>query len=189
MSEIGATDGEIDAADDVLFTRGIGSPVYDPEDRDSLIGHVALIDADDCDLIGLSVLAQKLDGLTAIFESSTGSYHLWDLTPRSFEQTIMDVLDLDASDAEHVKQSRRRHSWVVRAAAKVREDGSTYKPAPTLIDVYDDGESDVSRGHHSLLTDQYDVDPVDEDRLIGADQIETHSYMTVTDAAKEAIRR
>lgn len=170
----------------VVYTRGVGSPVYRREDVEETIGHVGLIDCDGAEAIEIHTLADAMRGYVAVFESSPGSFHLWSLEPRPLSDVVMDVLDIRLADAEHVAQSRRRRSFVLRAAPKVFEDGETYKPEPTLRAVYDDGEGDVSRGHHAVAVSR-GADAVDADRLVGAEQVETHSYMTVTDAAKEEL--
>lgn len=174
-------------SESVLYTRGLGSPVYAERDSEVLIGHVALIDCDESDAIAAHTLAESMDGYVALFQSSPGSFHLWSLSPRPLSEAVMDALAIRIADTEHVAQSRRRESFVLRAAPKVYEGGETYKDAPELLAVYDDGEGAVARGHHAVVVER-GGEPVEEDRLVGAEQIETHSYMTVTDAAKEALR-
>ena len=181
---IASQDVEDAASESVLYTRGIGSEVW----RDGEAGeHVALIDSDESDALSIHTLAESMDGYVAVFESSPGSYHLWSLTPRSLTDVVMDSLSLRAADAEHVAQSRRRESFVVRCAPKVREDGTEYKPAPSHVATYDDGTGAVARGHHSVAQ-SLGADDVESHRLAGDERITTHSYMTVTDEAKEALR-
>lgn len=169
--------------DSILYTRGVASPVFSDGD---VIGHTTLLDLDDTDALSVHTLATEIEGLTAVFRSSEGSFHLWDLRVRPFETTIMDALSYRLSDAEHIHQSRLRERYVLRCAPKVFESGERYKSAPELLDVYDDGEGSVSQGHLDLLDGEHRQ--IDEDRLVGDGTIETHSYMTVTDETKEALR-
>lgn len=169
--------------DPVLYTRGVASTVYVDGDEDS---HVLLLDLDDVpDDLGPHTLASELDGFSALWRSSEGSFHLWVLDPRPLTDAIMDGLSVRLADSEHVAQSRRRERYVVRHAPKVREDGSIYKSAPELVGIYDDGTGDVARGHLALIDSAPDIE---DGRLYGDETVETHSYMTVTDEAKGELR-
>ena len=178
MTEAVDTDPD---AEGVIYTRGIGSVVYD--NRGDEIGHVSLIDCDSTTLHSVIRLAREMDGFRAVFRSSVGSYHLWELRPRSLTSVCMDALSIRLADPEHIAQSRRRDSFVLRAAPKVHGDGSVYKAAPKLIGVFDDGESKVARGHYQVVK-SHGCPTVDPDRLAGGEGIQTHRYMSLTDAAK-----
>ena len=181
------TNGEgvtMTAADTVIYTTGIGSVVYD--NGGDPIGHVALIDCDDASPIAVSKLASSMDGYRCVFRSSPGSYHIWQLTPRPLTSVVMDALAVRLADPEHIAQSRRRESFVLRVGAKIREDSSVYKEAPELIGCYDDGESQVARGHYQIAHSRGATE-VDPDRLTGGEGVQFHSYMSLTDDGKEAL--
>ncbi len=190
----------------IVYTAGVSSAVLD---GDEAVGHVLLLDCDDVDQITVYNAAASMDGITAVFESSTGSFHIWNLTVHPWEDAILTGLSWRVSDAEHVKQSYRRGRYVLRTTAKVREDAETgsvvhYKEAPRLLDVFvdldRDGE-DEPVGPQSLphlrrlasIADEQDADveiPSTEDVVtVGAENgLGVDRYMTITDDAKAALR-
>lgn len=181
-----------DPTDQILYTRGISSVVFDAEGNE--LGHATLLDCDDTDPLAVHQAAQSIAGFTAVYESSGGSFHLWNLRVRDFDESVLDSLTLKIADAEHIKQSKRRERYVLRLSPKTTEDGETYKDSPTLREVYDDGEGTVSAPHYQLVTHHAEsedvaIPNVEDDRLEGAaERCETHSYMTLTDEGKRTLR-
>jgi hypothetical protein len=184
----------------VVFTAGVSSVVLDGDDVE---GHVLLLDCDDVDELTAIQAASSMDGVSAVFESSPGSFHIWHLSVRSFEQAILDGLSWRIADAQHVAQSRRRGYYVLRATAKVRqrEDGPVthYKDAPRLVAVYADDLDDAPaqslphlRRLHAI-EDEQDVDcgtPAVEDveTVGGENGLSVDRYMTLDDDAKARVR-
>jgi len=196
---------EIDVdAEGVVWTLGVQSTVLDADGSE--VGHVLLLDADGEDVLDCYSLAETLDGVTAILESSPGSYHLWHLSVRDFEEQVLDALSLRVADPAHVASSYRRGYSVLRLVGKVREDGSTYKDRPDLLDVVvSDSEVAQSRPHaeallslaseqdheeaHTLLTSALDGAESESLSWIGsAEDLFTDQYGTLTDSAKEDVR-
>ena len=210
-----------DVEEQILETAGITSPVWiedaSTESGVTIEGHVLLADydddisiprddADDASLSRLDLIkreAERLDGVTALFESSTGSYHLWNLSVENLSGRVLQALALHG-DPMHVAVSWRRSMFVLRCSPKVYstsiDDGEPerYKPAPTLIDVLD-SESDFpqSSGHFEMLRtlaeeqgreQLLDAVDVDAHQWIGEpDRVEVSRYMTVTDDLKREV--
>lgn len=187
-----------DHREGVVYTRGVSSEVH--RERFSVYPqvdvenpHVTLLDCDDVDALSVHRAATAMDGFTAVWKSSEGSFHLWSLIPRDFDKSILDALELQIADAEHIKQSKQRGCWILRAAPKVRDDGRRYKDGPELRAVYDDGEGEVSKGHLSVVRDKaakygVSIPDLEPERVVGSELVTTHSYMTIDDDTKEAIR-
>lgn len=185
-----------EAEDSIVFTSGFTSGVFDSSD--DCIGHVQLLDLDNQPQEDVRAAAEATDSVTAVFESSPGSYHLWNLTVQPFEDAILDGLSWQIADAEHVKQSYRRGCYVIRGVAKVREDGTEYKPAPELKAIYCDTDTDepVSAAHLEWVQKQaarHGVhDPTADlpaDATVGdATSLRMQQYMSIDDRMKEELR-
>lgn len=195
------------ADEGIVFTKGVSSAVLDGEDA---VGHVLLLDCDGVDALTAHKAAAAMSGVTALLESSSGSYHVWNLTVRPWEDAILEGLSWRVVDSEHVAQSYRRDRYVLRAFPKVHGDGEVYKSAPRLLEVYVDLERDEdgeplerfaqSRPHLLLLeglaerpeseVDPADVPDVADVPTVGPrDGLAVDSYMTLTDDAKDRLRR
>lgn len=182
-----------DLADEIVTTAGVTSHVYA---EGEVVGHVLLLDLDASDPLAAHKVADALDGVTALFESSEGSYHVWSLSVDAFRERTLTALSYRAADDAHAGASWRRGYSVLRFVSKVREDGETYKERPTLLDAQR-GESDrpQSAAHlamlESIATDQgvtlgFDVDAVS---TVGdADDLRLDSYQTLSDDGKEAVQ-
>jgi hypothetical protein len=189
-----------------VTTRGVtshvGAAVEDESGERRTRGHVTLLDADGTDRLAVEQLAAGMSGVTALFLSSPGSYHLWNLTVRGFEEAILEGLSCRVADPQHVAQSYRRGCYVVRVAPKVGDDGAVYKDAPELLSVHAGSELSAvptSRPHLDLLElranesgDAQLIENVasmrEEATLVGGeDGLEVHSYMTLTDGGKDEV--
>ena len=203
--EHGTYEGVEVRADDegVVYTAGVSSVVLD---GDEVEGHVLLLDADGVDELTAIRAASSMSGVSAVFESSPGSFHVWDCSVRSFDEAILDGLSWRIADSEHVAQSRRRGYYVLRATAKVRkrEDGPVthYKDAPRLCSVFVDLDDarPQSRPHllrlHEVEKEQNRdlgtpaVEEVEaEVGVVGArNGLSVDRYMTLDDATKQSLR-
>lgn len=206
---------------EVLETAGITSKVevHAPETETGVDveGHILLADYDDDisfprdgdeDLSRFERVereARELDGITAILESSPGSYHVWCLTVENLSERILQALAMHG-DPMHVAVSWRRSMFVLRCAPKTYsrsiDEGEpvTYKDAPELIGIYT-SESDrpQSRGHFEMLRTLADhqgpepleaIEDVDLDRYewVGErERITVSRYLTVTDELKREV--
>lgn len=188
--------------DDILFTCGVQSTVINK--RESEVGHVLLVDADDAEALDVLALAEQTDGISAVLESSLGSFHLWNLSVREHDQQVLRQLDLRIADDSHAGSSRRRGYSVLRFGAKRHDSGETYKERPTLRAVYcgDDGGHHQSRPHaealRSIAREQGHTSAVsrltealDGQRYIwtgDAETLLTDQYATITDECKADLR-
>lgn len=184
-------------AEGIVSTAGVSSAVGDGEG--GMVGHVLLLDADDADPLAAHRAVDGMEGVTALLESSAGSWHLWNLSVRPFDETTLSALSWQLADAQHVAQSYRRGYAVLRWVAKVREDGTNYKERPALrrleVDLSDETPPQ-SRPHLAALNEVAREDPdapdpvvVPEDRLVGAsDGLRMDRYQTLTDEVKREIR-
>jgi hypothetical protein len=187
--------------EDMVFTAGVQSTVINQQD--AVIGHVLLVDADDAGVLDLVALAEQMDGITALLESSPNSWHLWNLTVRDREQQTLRQLDLHVEDDKHAGNSYRRGYSVLRYTSKVFDSGETYKPAPKLRDVFVNPSDDPqSRSHCEALlslaqeqgyeaaADRLERAVSDQSlRMVGdPDTLLMDEYGTLSDAAKADVR-
>lgn len=184
----------------VVYTAGVSSAVLD---GDECVGHVLLLDCDDVDALTAYRAAESMNGVTAVLESSEGSYHVWNLTVRPFEEAILDGLSWRIADSEHVAQSRRRGRYVLRATSKVRDDGTRYKAPPKLLDVFvnltdEDGDDVGPQSLPHLLRLEAMVEEQEADVAVpspagistvgGECGLAVDRYMTLTDEGKDRLR-
>lgn len=205
--------------DEILETAGVSSPVWTapPEDEDAtIVGHVLLADYDDDvsiprdddeqDASRLDMIrseARSLDGVSAIFESSTGSFHLWNLSVDDLSGRVLQSLALHG-DPMHTAVSWRRSMFVLRCSPKTYSrsidegEPEVYKPAPRLVDVIEqETDEPQSRPHLELLRtlareqDREDVvEAIDVEAFewVGTpDSVGISRYMTVTDDLKREV--
>ena len=182
-----------------VITEGITSQVV--EDGD-VSGHVLLLDYDDG--ISYADLVQDvggLEGFTAVFESSPGSFHVWNLSIRSLEDTALLKLRLRDDDL-HAGTGYRAGRYVIRLGPKrvVMEDGSEeqYKEAPVLRDCwYNPTAQPQSAAHLGLLANDHDRAADEISIMRGAERsppeergegLMISQYMTATDDIKESWR-
>ena len=198
------SDDETDPLDsgDVVFTQGVQSTVLDQ--NGSRVGHALLLDADDADPLDVLALPPHLPGVTAVFESSEGSYHLWNLSVRDLSETVLKMMDLSVCDDAHAGSSYRRGYSVLRFVAKVRDDGETYKERPSLEGIWvNEGEGlPQSRPHAEALVSLADEQGSESDaerlrdaldsetlRWVGdRERLLTDQYATVSDDVKDDLR-
>lgn len=171
-----------------LLTVGVSSVVLSSEDE--ALGHTLLLDCDESDPFAVYRLGKKLDGVTALLESSPGSYHLWNLSVRELDEQLVTALRSPA-DAMHVQQSAKRGRFILRLCPKWRVDDEgrpteTYKEAPTLVDCWvRPTDRPQSRPHLQLLADrgaEIETDAV-ADQLVGS-RVVRSEYFTMDDATK-----
>lgn len=208
-----------DILEEVLETGGVTStvPVTAPETDAgyTVEGHILLADydddisfpRDDGEVRSREELvreeAARLEGITALFESSPGSYHVWNLTVEDLSSRVLRGLALHG-DPMHVAVSWRRSMFVLRCAPKTYSlsidegEPEVYKDAPRLLDVFtSETDAPQSRGHWSLLETLASIDgredvleDVDRERFewVGeADRVGISRYMTVTDELKREV--
>lgn len=188
---------------EAVVTAGVTSHVYD--DDGEQVGHVLLLDLDDVGLLEAVGVADHLDSVAVVLESSEGSHHVWSLGVDTLNNHTLTGLSYDATDDGHVGASFRRGYAVLRFVGKVTSDDEMYKDRPTVTHVSAAG----ARGHHSkphaemlrsLVADQGDdvsgaVDALNDDgapcgvTYIGdAERLRIDKYQTLTDDGKEALR-
>ena len=134
---------------DRVRCNGIESAVLD-EDREE-IGHVLMLDYDDVGRQTVMREAEDLDGLSVVVESSTGSYHVYGLSVRSWESAVETARESSASES-YVDEMDRRGEFTLRVSGKGDE------PAPTVVGISGRGSEDsdltaVSDPHLSVLQD------------------------------------
>lgn len=210
--------------EEVIETAGVTSKVWgEIDDERTVLGHVALLDYDDdisfpsrpetADLSREEKVrreADQLDGISAVFESSAGSYHVWNLSVDRLSSRVLDAL-AKHGDPMHVAVSWRRSMFVLRCSPKAfsasidatGEPTRVYKDAPQLLDVLvSDSERPQSRGHFELLrslAEQQGHDSAERLDAIRTEQpsrfawagdetdVEVSRYLTVTDSLKREV--
>jgi hypothetical protein len=188
--------------DPVVTTAGATSHVF--EDGEA-VGHVLLLDLDGAEYMEAVQVADDLDGVAAVLESSDGSHHVWCLAVRDFREQTVRALSYYSGDDAHVGSSWRRGYAVLRVVGKVREDGEEYKRRPSVLHVSPSGaEGPHSAAHaamlRSLVSEQESMpsgawtaleasSAPESVRYVGdADDLRIDSYQTLTDDGKDALR-
>lgn len=179
---------------DLLTARGIASELRDDGET---VGHVLLMDYDD----GVNpdrVFRENanLPGLTAVFESSPGSYHVHNYTIRTKDKTALAMLGRKV-DPMHISVGYRRGRWTLRVSEKDRVNASEgseasdlpgpYKSAPELIEHWINGtERPCSAPHVTWFERNILGEPVDRSGLDTVTAKYRHEkYLTLTDSAKD----
>jgi hypothetical protein len=175
----GRDDDEL-IVDDRYFTRAVESGVVDDGET---VGHVTLLDLDDSGIETARQAARQLPGATAVVRSSELSYHVWELSVATIDETVDRADRLDGVDPDHVGLTAARGCWVVRTEPKRRLDDATeIKPAPRVVawDAETHPELTHSRPHLRELAQLPARDGVEievpEVPLVG-DSCETRLYM------------
>lgn len=124
----------------ILSTRSVNSPVLESTDHNTAdveegrvdpMGHVMLIDYDVVERETLNDDLAGIEGITVVAESSENSYHAWNLTVRSKDDTALRLLETE-TDVSHVGPGYRRGYWRLRIGPKVRTNEEIYKERPEL---------------------------------------------------------
>jgi len=182
-------------SEQTLRTSGLLSTVLDRESEEPL-GHILMLDYDDCsDVTGRISMLDSEPGVSVLLESSSGSYHGYNLSVRSIEEQIYRAAQTE-SEPGHVRSSARRDHFVLRWIDKFREcDGETYKPAPSVIWCsITESEEPQSAPHLRALAQRAEEDGEEEiaealrdysGETVGS-SISLDHYQTLTDEIKEA---
>ena len=174
--------------DDILTTKGVRSYVYD--ENGDVIGHILLLDYDGSHTdMQVEREINELPGITALLESSPNSYHAWNLTVRSMENTALKAMRTHC-DPKHVQIGFRSGRWVLRIGSKESRSGNEYKSPPELLRVIynhpDNPEAaPQSTGHFNLLRAMYGVDDIPVPLEWVGDSYSVEHYRTITDELKE----
>lgn len=204
MSENAQKEAEPTPEEAVVQTAGVTSQVFNDGD---VIGHVLLLDLDNVDYIEAVQVADDLDAVAAVLESSEGSHHIWSLGVDTLRQQTIRGLSYHASDDAHVGASWRRGYAVLRAFRKVRDDGETYKERPTLHHVSTAGAEGRHSAAHAVMLqvlrrEQSEAVSGEVDAARGIDHLSPEAvewvgddddlrldkYQTLTDDGKAALR-
>jgi len=179
---------------DIVTTTGINSSVLD---GDECVGHILLADYDEQGSFNkLRQETATLPGINALFRSSPGSFHVWNLSVRSKDETALLKLELHDDD-KHNSIGYRKNRWTLRVAQKsIGED--QYKEPPELIDVWSNPTDDYpqSRPHWAMLqaiAERQDYGEIEKHADLVAwdwagDRHEVESYLSITDSMKEKIK-
>ena len=191
-SRFAGLDAPREAVAHVVDTVGVTSSVEEDMDR---VGHVLFGDFDDARLDEVESVASNLDGVSVILESSPSSFHLWNLSVRSFRSTVS-AKRLIGDDVSHLEVGGRRRRFVLRVGAKrFVEDGEIYKDAPAVRGVVcRPTRRPQSRGHLSLARNKASreacarvsrrLQTAEEMYDLVGDGVTTETYATMTDKAK-----
>jgi len=187
-----------DGEDPILRTQGISSHVYG--DGGDVIGHALLLDLDDSEPVTAHRVLDRLEGVRALLESSSGSYHLWSLGVDGLREQTIRALGIREADDAHAGASWRRGYGVLRIGPKRWESGECYKAAPSLRAVrISPSDRPQSRAHYAMLRTLAEDDPewdaprprselaADHELSWRGDtrELRIDHYQTLTDDAKE----
>lgn len=196
-------DNEIDYGKEIVTTKSVTSIVLkdgmgvtraDVHNGEAQpFGHVFLADWDGWAYRHAKGKAANLDGITAIFESSEGSHHGWNLcVAPPTEQACRLVVHED--DCAHVRAGIKRGYWRLRHSAKEWDyKDDVYKDPPELKGVvWNMTDVPQSNPHMDLLRSMYDLEGLDPEELIDftwvGDSTSEEEYETLTDREKERFR-
>lgn len=185
-------------SDHMLTTKSVTSAVM-PEGSDAdhadvhegrvqPVGHITLLDWDDCPTDYATVRASDLPGVTVILESSPGSCHAWNLSVADLKTTGCRMILNDADPAQ-IKNGLKRGYWRLRHSPKEWQNGEVYKDAPKLVTVsINETEKPQSRAHFGLVQELFDVPDLPSSFNWEGGEYTEESYKTLTDEGKR-IRR
>ena len=189
--------------DELLTTKGVTSEV---KSDGEVIGHVVLMDYDGgCNYDRVISDASQFPGATAVFESSPGSWHVWNTTVCDRDGAALRMLSCKC-DPMHISVGYRRGRWTIRFGAKTRVNASAgseeqpepYKSAPELMDWWvNETDEPQSRPHINLLrariayaTTEHDAARFAETvvgrcpELVGGEEYRGELYFSMTDELK-----
>lgn len=171
---------------EILTTKSINSGVYDGGGE--LVGHIMLLDWDNTGPEQAKSMIDGLPGVTALFQSSEGSMHAWNLSVDDLKTTACRMV-LQRDDPNHIRNGLVGDRWRLRIAPKVRNGGKVYKEAPELVTVaVTETDIEQSRPHMDVLTALHGVpEPPNELNWVG-DSVGSEAYATMTDRLKKKWR-
>jgi hypothetical protein len=193
--DVSVTADEIEAG--TVLATGVSSVVLsEREDGDlDVDGHTLLLDLDDVDPLQAYQLLGRFDGVSALLRSSSGSWHLWQLSVRPLDDQLLTALRTPA-EALHVQQSAKRGRFILRTSPKWRVDDEgrpteRYKEAPEVSEVVHQRSDDPQSLPHLQLLDQLADDPIgveprDVDDLVG-ERLVRSDYLTLDDGTKRRV--
>lgn len=176
----------MDFSDHLLTTNGILSTVTDSDGDD--LGHVLFADYDSQDPHTVKEDAEGLPGVTLVFESSPGSYHLWNLTVRTTQQVALKQLEL-RQDPAYAAPGYRRGYWRLRVGAKLRPSNDVAKEAPELVGItLNETDRQQSRPHWQFAQAKHDIPDLPIDVELVGDSVDEQEYGTLSEWGKELAR-
>ena len=145
-----------------LETTGIESETVD--DDLEPVGHVLMLDYDDVPLETAQADLETIRGPSVLVQSSPGSWHVYGLALRPFDDVVEQARETNAS-REYISEMDRRGAFTLRVSSKTTPAGEIETPAPVPLAVTltpTDEPIDVSRPHTvrlRQLADEADVEP------------------------------
>lgn len=152
---------------DVLVNcKGLKSGVYGSKTE---IGHILMLDVENKSLEELYDVIYQLEGYNFIMQSSKGSYHIYNPTIQSQQETVDKMVEIEGIDRSHASIGYKRGDWVLRVSNKHN------KQVPEHINTVEGLiERPISRPHLIFLRNyfgcskaDYLLDVVPEKYLIG----------------------
>ena len=125
-------------------TAGVGSAVFDEDESE--LGHIVMLDYDSIRFELVLKDAYAIPGPAVVLSSSPGSWHIWGLRVRSWDEALKQMQQSRASDG-FVDEMSDRGRAVLRTQPKLTADNSTRTPPPLPFRVVGDVETEISRPH------------------------------------------
>jgi len=132
-----------------LEAHGISSAV-DEQHRT----HILMLDYDDYEVSDrIMDKVTVLEGVTALMESSDGSWHVVNFTVRDLDETALELLRLKSDPMRTMMgYTWRPPRWVSRLGPKTAPDGSEAKGSPTLKGLqYEPTDREQAQGHFNVF--------------------------------------
>ena len=182
-----------DVVKEILTTKGVNSKVMDYSEgvqKYKTIGHIGLFDFDGVKKSLVLEETKDLPGISILFESSEGSFHIYNLCVRDVKEIAILGLKLHC-DCKHISHGYKVGKWVLRIAPKWNGD-KPYKPAPKYcLSWFNETELPQSKAHWNVIRA---IVPQLRNKVISAGRCvwggvaaQTEEYMTVTDQMKGVI--
>ena len=193
--DVPVTADEIESG--TVLATGVSSVVLSEREGDDLDveGHALLLDLDDVGPMQAYQVLGRFDGISALLRSSSGSWHLWNLSVRPLDDRLLTALRTP-SEALHVQQSAKRGRFILRVSPKWRVDDEgrprgRYKASPEVEEVVHQPSDDPQSFPHlqlleELAEDSIGVGPRDIDDLIG-ERLVRSDYLTLDDGTKRRV--
>jgi len=132
-----------------LEAHGVSSAVDDGNHE-----HILMLDWDDYDPEGpLDKLRENAEGITALLESSEGSWHAVNFTVKPIDDVALELMEYKSDPMRTMMgYTWNPPRWVTRLGPKSDADGEEVKPSPTLKGLqYEPTHKEQSLGHFNLF--------------------------------------
>lgn len=174
-------------SDEIVTTNGVSNKVKVGKGYTKRVFYIVLADFDRTRVKNVYSKAKNLEGINVILESSKGSWHLWNLSLRSFDECLKKTMK-GATDSKHCQSFVNKGRMVLRTSSKDFKKRGIYKEKPRFHQtIYNDSSIPQSFPHFWLAKEKLEA-KFKEEKLenfcFTGNGLEAHKYVSFTDKGK-----